>query len=568
MDSVQHYIKEGILYEPIIPNIHQWPIAQLFQEKPAFVKEVIQYSMEQLHAQAGFQSDLKADILARTMYLERTRMKENPWKVDPKDEGKFWTDIKKRLVHFEQYEDKAEIVDQGIEAMMNDVVSRYAYEIASDFKPGVYHFAKRFLPLFFSTLLNASAGKTFQAVIKHSVKLQERVHLMGHVDHLRKLGKKGTIILVPTHISNVDSILVGWGLHALGMPAFIYGAGLNLYNNKILAHFMNRLGAYTVDRRKRNPIYRATLDSYATIATLQGVHGIFFPGGTRSRSGAIEKHLKLGLLSTALEAQRRNFIYPVRAQSEKVFIVPLVMSYHFVLEAASLIRQHLKHTGEEQYYILDKESGDLMKVLKFAWSTFSRSSDIVLSFGKPMDVLGNFVDEEGHSLNDRGQSVDVKSYFMTGGQVTKDPQRDQQYTRHLGERIVERYHIENHVFNSHLVAFAAFEHLKKKHKELDLYALLRLPEDDRRIPMDEFQQIIERLYQRLREMQDAGRVHLAQHMVNDIPTIVQQGVANLGIYHEKRPMRIQRDGSLSVESMNLLYYYHNRLEGYELEFLV
>ena len=114
------------------------------------------------------------------------------------------------------------------------------------------------------------------------------------------------------------------------MPAFIYGAGLNLYHNKILAHFMNRLGAYTVDRRKRNPIYRATLDSYATIATLEGVHGIFFPGGTRSRSGAIEKNLKLGLLSTALEAQRRNFVYPIRAQSEKIFVVPLVMSYHFV----------------------------------------------------------------------------------------------------------------------------------------------------------------------------------------------------------------------------------------------
>ena len=35
---------------------------------------------------------------------------------------------------------------------------------------------------------------------------------------------------------------------------------------------------------------------------------LFFPGGTRSRSGGIEKHLKLGLLGTALDAQYMNYL--------------------------------------------------------------------------------------------------------------------------------------------------------------------------------------------------------------------------------------------------------------------
>ena len=106
--------------------------------------------------------------------------------------------------------------------------------------------------------------------------------------------------------------------------------------------------------------------------------------------------------------------------------------------------------------------------------------------------------------------------------MTKDPQRDRQY-RYLGERIVDRYHIENHVFNSHLVAFAAFEYLRKKHRELDLYGLLRLSEEDRKIPKAEFAELIDRLFSRLRELSDAGRVHLAKHMINDVPASLSKG---------------------------------------------
>ncbi len=36
----------------------------------------------------------------------------------------------------------------------------------------------------------------------------------------------------------------------------------------------------------------------------RGVNSLFFPGGTRSRDGAIETDLKMGLLGTVVEAQR------------------------------------------------------------------------------------------------------------------------------------------------------------------------------------------------------------------------------------------------------------------------
>ena len=87
--------------------------------------------------------------------------------------------------------------------------------------------------------------------------------------------------MVPTHFSNLDSILIGWVIHVLGLPPFIYGAGLNLFNIKILAYFMNSLGAYKVDRRKKNPIYLEALKSYSNLAIQEGAHSLFFPGGTR-----------------------------------------------------------------------------------------------------------------------------------------------------------------------------------------------------------------------------------------------------------------------------------------------
>ncbi|MDW3645577.1 MAG: 1-acyl-sn-glycerol-3-phosphate acyltransferase [Bacteroidia bacterium] len=567
MESVQHYIQEGILYEPVVPDIHDWPIARLFQERGKFVNQVIQDASTRLQLDASGEPANIQELVERTMFLERIRMVEDPWRVDPKSEKKFWGDIKKGLVSSEQSLADAASLSKNQE-MLEKIVDRYANEIASTFKPQSYHFAKRFLPFFFSTLLNAGAGKTLRSTINHSVGLQEKVHFLGQTEAIRNLATKGTVILVPTHISNVDSILVGWALHALGLPAFIYGAGLNLFNSKVLAYFMNRLGAYKVDRRKKNPIYRQTLNSYSTVAIHEGVHSLFFPGGTRSRSGMIEKKLKLGLLGTAMEAQRRNFTTGVQAQSEKIFVVPMVMSYHFVLEAKSLINQHLKRTGQEQYYILNDEFASYRKFIKFLWNISSTKSDIALAFGEPMDLFGNRVDENGVSYDQHGRPVDLKSYFMSKGEVTTDLQRDAEYTRMLGEKIVDRYHIENRVFSSHLVAYVAFQMLKKRNQAYDLYSLLRISEEDRSISLEEFHATFDRVLQHLRHMADQGKVHLADHMVNDTKTIIEHGVKNLGVYHSKRPLTYQNEKSLMAENMSLLFYYHNRMEGYGLASLI
>ena len=42
---------------------------------------------------------------------------------------------------------------------------------------------------------------------------------------MKRLREKGTLIVVPTHVSNMDSIAVGYALWKMGMPPFLYGAG-------------------------------------------------------------------------------------------------------------------------------------------------------------------------------------------------------------------------------------------------------------------------------------------------------------------------------------------------------
>ena len=160
--------------------------------------------------------------------------------------------------------------------------------------------------------------KKFGAFFRSKYTLRDKIHIVGKVKMLRKLASQGTIIMVPTHFSNIDSMLIGWVIHSLGLPAFIYGAGLNLFNIKIFAYFMNSLGAYKVDRRKKNITYLETLKMYSNLAIQKGAHSLFFPGGTRSRSGMIEKNLKLGLLSTAVEAQRHIFQDDTQQQRKKI----------------------------------------------------------------------------------------------------------------------------------------------------------------------------------------------------------------------------------------------------------
>ncbi|MEM1327580.1 MAG: 1-acyl-sn-glycerol-3-phosphate acyltransferase [Bacteroidota bacterium] len=545
-------------YPPVFPEIEDWPIYKMHQDRKAFIKEIDEYVFQKILRQYGNNID---ELIAKTLYLERIRVKREPWKVDPADERQFWKGIGKDLIK-KSLDREDSVARSTNERLLRDIIHRYSEEIVGTFNKGTFQFARTFLTNFFSRMLNAINGRFWRM----RYRLYDRLQAHGHVQHVRELSKKGTVVVVPTHFSNLDSILIGYTLDGIaGMPAFTYGAGLNLLNSGVVAYFINRLGAYRVDRRKKNPIYLETLKAMSMLSTKRGVSSIFFPGGTRSRSGALETKLKLGLLGTLVEAQRANLM---EGKEEKIFVVPMVLGYHFVLEAKFLVEQHLRATGKELYLRAKDRSNSIRRFLLFASKLFSTSNDILVAFGKPMDVVGNFVDLDGNSIGNNGEAVDLADYFCKDGKVNEDRQRESVYTRLLGERIVDRFFADNIVLSSHLVAFAAFNLLRHENASTDLYGLLRLPDEDIVFSRVKLEAILTQLQAILTDMNQADDIQLSDIIKKDVSAILEDGIRRLGSYHPARPLKMNKQGEIISQSFPLLYFYHNRLTNYGFEEMI
>jgi glycerol-3-phosphate O-acyltransferase len=560
----EKYIKHK--YDPIHPSNDEWPVVKLARERKEFVKKVADLSEDRILNLTANNPDILKEELETTLYREKLRIKQNPWVVDPDDDGPFWSEVKSSMVQISTESGRSKVKKlQEYKLILNQITARYAEEIASNFKTTHYKFTRSVVTFGFSRLLNAARVKGIKSIFSNQYSLQDKIQITGETDQLRDLATKGTVVMVPTHFSNLDSILIGWVISVLGLPPFIYGAGLNLFNISIFAYFMNSLGAYKVDRRKKNLMYLETLKTYSKEAIQFGCHSLFFPGGTRSRSGMIESRLKLGLLSTAIEAQRANYENGLNTISGKIFIVPVTINYHFVLEAPSLIRDHLSITGQERYYKENDEFSNSYKISKFLVKFFTKGSDISVSVGKAMDVLGNYVDVDGRSLDKNGRVIDTRDYFVSGGEVTIDNQREEEYTNMLGKRIVEEFHKINRVFNSHLVAFVAFEMIKKQYRKLDLFDLLRIPPEDITIPYEDYKASCQLVLDKINELKSQGLINTAPHLSQTMDEIIHRGIDNVGMYHAKRPIIMDKNSDIGTNDMSLLYFYHNRLTGYGLE---
>jgi glycerol-3-phosphate O-acyltransferase len=550
---------KGQTYPRVIPDSADWPIYRLSQDRENFVKEIDEFTTEKLISK--HRKDL-ADVLVKTLYHERIRIKESPWKVDPPNERVFWSRISKQLIK-KSLDRKDKTAKETNEKLLEKIVHRYSEEIVGTFQLPTHRFAVRFLTVLFNRLFNAAVDKSIRSLWRGRRQLYERLNIVGEVETVRELFKHGTVVVVPTHFSNLDSILVGYAMdQIMGLPSFSYGAGLNLYNFGPAAYFMNRLGAYRVDRRKKNEIYLETLKAMSNLSIQRGVNSLFFPGGTRSRTGALESDLKMGLLGTAVEAQRSLC---QKGSEKKVFIVPMVIGYHFVLEAPFLIEQHLRATGKEQYLRLKDEGSSIRAWLRYVWQFVSTTNDITLSIGKPMDVFGNFVDAQGRSFDNYHNELNIQEYFTSAkGELNEDRQREEEYTKRLADTVRTRYFIENVVLSSHLVAFAVFEILSHQNPKLDLYGLLRLPPDDYIFPMNVVEEVIEQLQNALFRMEKKGNLQLSPEIHLPAIELIRDGIKKLGVFHRAKPLKINKEDQIVSDDFRVLYYYHNRLENYGL----
>ncbi|MCU0317871.1 MAG: 1-acyl-sn-glycerol-3-phosphate acyltransferase [Amoebophilaceae bacterium] len=537
-------------YAPIIPQYRDWPVVQLNQHRRAFVRTVMATSVQTLMATYP-ESDALRAMLRKTAEMELMRIEKKPWKVDPPDDAAFWKQLITAL------EGQSSTV---LPAILHEVVERYAHEIAGRFRISHYRLGQRAVTYTLARLLNPISLKGVRNPWRMQSRLQEKIHITGAVTQLRALAQLGTVIMVPTHASHLDSLLMAWVIHVLGLPHFVYGAGLNLFNSRFFAYFLNNLGTYKVDRRKKNSPYLTTLKTYSSLALQWGCHSLFYPGGTRSRSGALERQLKLGLLGTAFAAQQRTYQDQGRA-ARKIFVVPVVLNYHCVLEAPRLIKNYLADQG-----LCCVRTPSSHELLKFANNVFTKDSSVFVSIGQAMDLLGNAVDEAGHSYNTRGVYVDTYQQLLDIGTTMAVGKQYENATIALGKAIVKAYYKVNCVLASHLLAFVAFELFKQQHAALSFQALLQLPLEKLVIPYVKLELAFAHLRVVILDLYKAGRLQVEPSLPTEsLDTLVQQGLNNLGLYHSKRPLLQNQAGDVITQDLGTLLYYHNRLQGYALE---
>jgi glycerol-3-phosphate O-acyltransferase len=428
----------------------------------------------------------------------------------------------------------------------------YARDVAGNFDPRVFKFASRLLPTGVSMLispLNTLTGRGGDRL------LREHLVTQGPIDEITALAQRGTLIFVPTHLSNFDSVAFGYALEREHLPPATYGAGKNLFGNPLLSFFMHNLGAYRVDRRIKHQLYKDVLKSYSCVLIERGFHSLFFPGGTRSRSGGVEEKLKLGLMGTGLEAFVRSL---QRGRERRVFFVPATINYVLTLEARTLIDDYLAEVGRSRYIIEDDESTELERVLTLMRKLVLTEGSMIIRFADPMDPFGNRVTTDGRSVDGRGRSVDPSTYVMQDGRPVLDDARDAQYTRELGEAICRAYARETVLLSTHLVAGAAFAKLRAANPRADLFAMLR-NRDEVRVPRTVLAQDVAELRDRARDLEDAGKVVLGPGVRRrGAMDLLDEAIRAWNGYHSFPVLRTEGDGYV-LSDTNLLFYYQNRL---------
>jgi glycerol-3-phosphate O-acyltransferase len=492
------------------------------------------------------------EALEEAMYWERKRLKEDRKSPSRDADQRFWSATQAALR-------KASIEDQ--KTLLRKAVRHYGEEIAGNFDERVYAAVTRVLPPALGLLLNAVSPMRVVKRLPDLPQLDDAVIIRGETAHLHHLREHGTVILVPTHVSNLDSMVIGFALYRLGLPPFIYGAGLNLFTNPLLGFFMHNLGAYTVDRKKQDPLYKDVLKEYATLTLEHGYDNLFFPGGTRSRSGAVEQRLKLGLLGTGVTAYVNNLRRG--ASQPRIFIVPATLSFQLVLEAETLIDDFLKEVGKSRYIIDDDEFSQPKTVFDFMAKLFSLDSKIHVTVCRGYDPFGNPVDDGGRSLDPCGRTIDTVRYVLSEGEPKAIEDRDAEYTREVGVRIAEEYMRHSVVESTHVAAFSILGLLRDRNPRMDVLRILRTGGEEEDLSLAAVYEAVDRVLEDLRQMAQRNAIQLGPSAMGSAEDVLHDALAHFGCYHS-RPAAQRRGDRLIPADRTLLLYYQNRLEGYGL----
>jgi hypothetical protein len=183
---------------------------------------------------------------------------------------------------------------------------------------------------------------------------------------------------------------------------------------------------------------------------------------------------------------------------------------------------------------------------------------------RPLDWLGNDVDEEGVSHDRQGRPIDPARYLTVEGRLVEDDARDAAYTRLLSSSIVSAFRKNSVALPTSLVAFVFLERLRRERREPSLFRFMRSLGPERSIAVSDLMSDLSRASNELSVLERKGLIRLDAALRGaDEERILEEALATFATYHVVPVLR-RRGQRIFVGDPGLLLYYQNRLDGYGL----
>jgi glycerol-3-phosphate O-acyltransferase len=189
------------------------------------------------------------------------------------------------------------------------------------------------------------------------------------IEEIRERSKEATIVLLPSHKSHVDYLVLSYvfNYENLSLPLIAAGDNLSFFP---LGPIFRRMGAFFIRRQfGGDRLYGATVEAYVRRLIRDGHTLEVFIEGGRSRTGKLLKP-QLGLLGMVLDAA-------LAVTPREVVFVPISIGYERIVETSAYGRELI---GGE------KTKEDAKGLLLGAGMLRNRYGRINMQFGKPLSV--------------------------------------------------------------------------------------------------------------------------------------------------------------------------------------
>jgi glycerol-3-phosphate O-acyltransferase len=187
------------------------------------------------------------------------------------------------------------------------------------------------------------------------------------IERVREAARRGPLILLPSHKSHVDYLVLSDVFYSQQLSPPLIAAGDNL-SFFPLGWILRRCGAFFIRRSfKGKKLYSAIVDTYMRRLLLDGHHIEVFIEGGRSRTGKLLPP-KFGILSMLVDAC-------LSLRGRTIHYVPISVGYELIVEQQSYM---------DELAGAEKQKEDIGGLLKTTEVLRSRYGRLYIQFGEVM----------------------------------------------------------------------------------------------------------------------------------------------------------------------------------------